>query len=346
MNSDLVLEGGGVKGIAHVGAVTALTEAGYTFSRVAGTSAGAIVASLVAANMTPQKMQQELRSIDYTKFRDPTDLSRWTVVGEGASVLLEKGIYRGDYFHNWINQELASQGVQTFRDLKITNDPGSSLPPEESYRLVVMTADLSRGELVRLPWDYPKYGLDPDSQLVADAVRASMSIPFFFKPVTVRSVIDKATCWLVDGGALSNFPIDIFDRNDGQPPRWPTFGIKLSALPNANQVAHVITDTSSFVEALLSTMLNAHDQMHLNDPCVIARTIFVETFDVQAVNFDIDAQTQQKLYDSGYTKATDFLKQWDWQNYLTQCRSGQPVLSAHTGDNPPGTITSEAAGTG
>jgi len=328
MNSDLVLEGGGVKGIAHVGAVTALAEAGYTFNRVAGTSAGAIVASLVAANMTPARMQQELRSIDYTKFRDPTDLSRWTVVGEGASVLLEKGIYRGDYFHNWIKQQLASQGIQTFRDLRITDDPGSSLSPEQSYRLAVMTADLSRGELVRLPWDYPKYGLEPDSQLVADAVRASMSIPFFFKPITVRSVTDKATCWLVDGGALSNFPIDIFDRKDGQPPRWPTFGIKLSALPDANQVKHVIKDTPSFVEALLSTMMNAHDQMHLDDPCVVARTIFVETFDVQAVDFDIDAPIQQKLYDSGYAQANSFLNKWNWQSYLTQCRSGQPASPA------------------
>jgi len=49
---------------------------------------------------------------------------------------------------------------------------------------------------------------------------------------------------------------------------------------------------------------------------------------VQAVNFDIGAQTQQKLYDSGYTKANDFLKRWNWQTYLTQCRSGQPVSPA------------------
>ena len=47
--ADLVLEGGGVKGIALVGAVTALDEAGYSFPRVAGSSAGAVVAALVAA---------------------------------------------------------------------------------------------------------------------------------------------------------------------------------------------------------------------------------------------------------------------------------------------------------
>jgi NTE family protein len=336
MNADLVLEGGGVKGIGHVGAITALEEAGYTFTRVAGTSAGAIVASLVAANMTTAKMQQELRSVDYTKFRDPTDLSTMTLLGEGLSVLLEKGIYRGDYFHEWIKQQLDSQGVRTFGDLKVTTDPGSSLTPNQSYRLVVMTADLSRGELVRLPWDYPKYGRDPDTELVADAVRASMSIPFFFKPVTMKSSVNNADCWLVDGGALSNFPIGIFDRTDGQTPRWPTFGIKLSALPNANQVAHAITDTRTFAEALLSTMMNAHDQMHLNDPCVIARTIFVDTGNVQATDFGIDPATQQTLYQSGFTSAQYFLSQWQWNTYLQQCRSGQAVPAPATAAPAPG----------
>jgi NTE family protein len=47
--ADLVLEGGGVKGIGLLGAVLVLADAGYSFPRVAGTSAGAIVASLVAA---------------------------------------------------------------------------------------------------------------------------------------------------------------------------------------------------------------------------------------------------------------------------------------------------------
>lgn len=61
LSADLVLEGGGVKGIGHVGAITALVEKGYTFKRVAGTSAGAIVASLVAAGMTPPAMQAEMQ---------------------------------------------------------------------------------------------------------------------------------------------------------------------------------------------------------------------------------------------------------------------------------------------
>ena len=62
---------------------------------------------------------------------------------------------------------------------------------------------------------------------VADAVRASMSIPFVFRPVTVTNATTKLTSTIVDGGILSHFPIDSLDRTDGRQPRWPTFGVTL-----------------------------------------------------------------------------------------------------------------------
>ena len=52
-------------------------------------------------------------------------------------------------------------------------------------------SDLTLGQLVRLPWDYASvYGLDPDTQPVAEAVRASMSIPFLFHPTTLAHAED------------------------------------------------------------------------------------------------------------------------------------------------------------
>jgi NTE family protein len=90
---------------------------------------------------------------------------------------------------------------------------------------------LTLGQLVQLPWDYESvYGLDPDKMPVADAVRASMSIPFIFRPLTLTNATTKVTSTLVDGGVLSNFPIDSLDRTDGRQPRWPTFGV--TVLPN------------------------------------------------------------------------------------------------------------------
>ena len=229
-SADLVLEGGGVLGIAHVGAMTALLEAGYELSRVAGTSAGSIVGAMAAAGMPADRMRELASTMDYTAWRDGNLLDRVPLFGKSVSILRDGGVYEGRAVHEWVAERLEELGVRTFADLKFT-DPDGVIPPERSYRLVVIVADITLGELVHLPWDYAtRYGLDPDAQLVSDAVRASISIPFFFEPAQLQRA-DGRMSTLVDGGVLSNFPIDAFDRVDGGTGRWPTFGVKLLPAP-------------------------------------------------------------------------------------------------------------------
>ncbi len=302
---DLVLEGGGVKGIGLVGAISVLEEHGMTFARVAGASAGGIVGSLVASGMGATQLQELMTSLDYTRFRDDTRMDHLPVLGKGLSVWLEHGIYAGDYFHGWIQEQLDGLGVRNFSDL-YSADPDSSIPPAEQYKLVVMTSDVSRGRLLRLPWDYTVDGIDAGRQVVADAVRASMSIPFFYRPVTLE-IPKAAPSVLVDGGMLSNFPVDTFDRTDGKAPRWPTIGIKLSAQQVPDQVEHEVKGDLSLALGMLGTMQSWNDQMHLNDPAVLKRTIFVDTFGVNATDFSIDKPTQQKLFQSGRAAAEQFL---------------------------------------
>jgi NTE family protein len=322
--ADLVLEGGGVKGIGLVGAYSALQESGYEFHRIAGTSAGAIVGALIAADMPAHDLQKLMGDLDYGKFEDEGFLDHLGLVGKGASILFEKGIYEGDSLHKWLDDLLIGLGKRTFGDLKI-DDPGSSLPKQKRYRLVVMASDVSRGELVRLPWDYSKYGLRADDMLVADAVRASMSIPFFYKPVRLKGTDAQgraSASLLVDGGMLSNFPIEVFDRTDGKPPRWPTFGIKLSARPGALAISKFKTSgTFDFAKAMVGTMMSFHDQMHIDDPAVLARTMFVDTLGVRATDFDIDSATQDALFKNGRAAATDFLKTWSLSRYIKKFRS-------------------------
>lgn len=319
--ADLVLEGGGVKGIGLVGAISILQGAGYSFPRVAGTSAGAIVGALVAARVPASEMHAIMQTADYPSFADQGRLDRLGLLGKGASLLFEKGIYEGERLREWLGKILGECGIETFADLLIRDDPQTSLPPSRRYRLVVMAADLSRGELVRLPWDYrSRYGLDPNRQRVVDAVRASMSIPFFYEPVKLRSARTRKDSFLVDGGLLSNFPVEVFDRTDGKAPRWPTFGVKLSARPDANQVANEIRGTLSFAKAMIATMTSGHDQMHIDDPCVVRRTIFVDTFKVRATDFGITRQTQKRLYASGRKYAKRFLEGWSFARYKRSCR--------------------------
>ncbi|HZM64544.1 MAG TPA: patatin-like phospholipase family protein [Candidatus Saccharimonadales bacterium] len=302
---DVVLEGGGVKGIGLVGALEELHRKGYRMRRAAGTSAGAIVGALVAAGMPIDKMLALMRELDYKQFRDEGFIDKLGLPGKTLSVWFEKGIYEGRFLRDWLTAELEKLGVKTFADLKITEPWAKVLPPEQRYKLVVIASDVSGGRLARLPWDYARYGLDPDTQLVADAVRASMSIPFFYEPVS----LGKQT--LVDGGMLSNFPISLFDRT----PDWPTFGVKLAAKADANLVANPIHNTLDFAKSLLATMINAHDQMHIDDPATEARTIFVDTFKVKATDFDITPDTQAKLYQSGRSAAQEFLTGWDFTKW-------------------------------
>lgn len=306
---DIVLEGGGVKGIALVGALYELNKAGYTHRRVAGASAGAIVGSLLAAGMDSETMVKVMRDIDYAKFQDEGLLDRLSLPGKGLSLFFEKGIYEGKYLHDWLESQLDSLGVRTFADLKLTDDWAQQLPPEQRYKLVVIVSDVSRGRMVRLPWDYASYGLDPDTQSVANAVRASMSIPFFYEPVNLKGN------YLVDGGLLSNFPIGIFDNTS----EWPTFGIKLSSKAAALTTMHPVTNPLDYSLAILGTALNAHDQIHIDDPCTQMRTIFVDTLDVKATDFDINKDKQSELYDNGRRYAKEFLKEWDFTAFKKTC---------------------------
>lgn len=310
--ADLVLEGGGVKGIGLVGAVLALDQQGYVFPRVAGTSAGAIVASLVAAHQVAgrplSRLETLMRSLDYPKLRDETTVERLTgPVGEVAELLLHMGIAKGDYLVEWLGNELADLGVHTFADLAIddADDPGSSLPEGQRYRLVVHTSDLSRGALVRLPWDYPRYGQDAGAMRVVDAVRASASIPFFFRPVTFATSTGKVT-W-VDGALLSDFPISVFDRTDGRPARWPTWGVKLSARPSSVQVDRPTDNDLELAAACLQTLLSGWDRYHLDDEHVTERTVFVDTASVSAIDFGITTAEQEALLRNGRSAGRAFL---------------------------------------
>jgi NTE family protein len=98
----------------------------------------------------------------------------------------------------------------------------------------------------------------------------------------------------------------MFDRTDGKPPRWPTIGIKLSVQQVPNQVEHVVKGDLSLAMGMLGTKQSWHDQMHLNDPAVVKRTIFVDTLGVNATDFSIDKPTQQKLFRTGEQPRSSF----------------------------------------
>lgn len=318
-----------MKGVGLVGAVVALMDAGYAAQRVSGTSAGSIVGAVVAAaaqsgELTGTQVKELALQLDYGKFLDAGVVERVPFVGPSLAFLRGSGIYKGDYAHDWVRSQLKGLGVSTFGDLAIDD---AALPEEQRYRLVVTVADVTTGQLVRLPWDYRRvYGLDPDEQSVADAVRASMAIPFFFRPASLTSASGR-TSTLVDGGVLSNFPIDSLDRTDGKAPRWPSFGVTvLPNLPDGNDkvipalaALHVLRPPH-LLEDVITTALVGRDQAYLNQPWVSARAIRVDSTDVGFLDFDITDRQVEALYENGYEATERFLATWNWTAYLRRFR--------------------------
>jgi len=324
--ADLVLEGGGIKGIGLVGAALELIEHKYEFQRVAGTSAGSIVAALLAAGASRDQLFKAMNRLKYPKVPDRA----WPgvpLVSEGAALLRSAGAYRGAYIHDFIARELETLGVRTFADLAATDsglDP--NLDASHRYKLMVTVTDVTNGRLLRLPWDYPKLGLPPDEQSVATAVRASISIPLYFEPVTLTCG-DGKKITLVDGGVLSNFPIEAFDRTAGKP-RWPTFGVKIMPdLPaDLKKLFPGIPDLPSslppldMLERVAATAIVGHDQTYLERPCVHRRTITVDTSEIGIVEFDAPSETREAVQAKGEAAAAAFLKHWSWDDYKRDCR--------------------------
>jgi NTE family protein len=322
---DLVFEGGGVKGIGLAGAFGTLWQRGYRPQCVAGTSAGAITAALVAAGYSGEELQQiVLEEMDFTMFADPALLDHFGVPGDAAEFLSHRGMHSGDYFLGWIKEKLAAKGKNTFGDLR--DDAATS--DSRRHRLQVIASDLSAQSMLVLPRDAAQLGYaNPDDLPIAEAVRMSMSIPVFFVPVTRRDSGGQDHT-IVDGGLLSNFPVWLFDTPPGVVPEFPTFGLLLQA-PNQSAPLIVgapeghlapVTAPVDFVKAIVDTMMEAHDRLYV-DSADYARTIPIPTLGVGTTEFDIQPAQKQALFESGARAATTFLASWNFDAYRAQFRS-------------------------
>jgi len=331
---DIVCEGGGVRGIALVGALAVLEERGYQPQNLAGTSAGAIIATLRAAEYSPAEIYAIMTSpdFDFKRFRDGDWEDRIPIVGEPLSIVDDLGIYEGSYFLNLMRDLLARKNVRTFRDLI---DARFADDPRYRYRVRVVASDVTGRCLLALPQDAATtLGTPPDDIEVALAVRMSMSIPIFFEPVRFKNPATGEEHVIVDGGMLSNFPVWLFDS--GGQPDWPTFGLRLvdanprdslakglSPLPPPKGKLGVLID---YLESLVNTMTQAHDRLYLEQD-TFARTIPIDTLGISATDFDITPAQVASLWESGRAAAEDFLKTWDFEAYKAEFRSGKPQAS-------------------
>lgn len=119
---NLVFEGGGIKGIAYIGAMQVLQEKGIlpTIQRVGGTSAGAINATLFALGFTLPEQRTILKKLDFNNFMD----DNWGLVRDTNRLIQKFGWYKGEFFHNWIagliNKKLGNPNASRLKRSKTT----------------------------------------------------------------------------------------------------------------------------------------------------------------------------------------------------------------------------------
>ncbi|RDB04118.1 patatin-like phospholipase family protein [Runella aurantiaca] len=247
---NLVLEGGGIRGIAYCGAIQELEQRGFLKDiwRVGGTSAGAIQASLLAVGYSAAELTELVSEMKIQSFND----GQYIFVG-GTQRLIERfGWYKGDAFRKWIAQKIEQKtGVThlTFGQLHALTQRDSCYKD-----LYVTVTNLTKQKSMVL--SYEKF---PDL-VIADAVRASMSIPLYYCAVFMDSTgrfhqrppRTIPADVLVDGGLLMNYPIGLFDQNrylstpqPNLPPETPVFNAETLGL-RLESAEQIKADTQGF----------------------------------------------------------------------------------------------------
>ncbi len=321
---NLVFEGGGVKGIAYVGAMQVLKDEGIfeTIERVGGTSAGAINATLFALSFSVDEQRTILNRLNFNNFMDDS----WGVIRDTDRLINKFGWYKGDFFHDWISKLIKKKlgdPNATFTHLKAAKRPD----------LYVYGTNLSThfGEIFSIEHT-------PHAR-IADAVRISMSIPLFFAAVrNARSDV------YVDGGVLDNYPVKLFDREkyiqpanlatmaekkpyyekenkrflkthpDSSPYVYnkETLGFRLDSKQEigvfrygAEPAHEKIDDFFDYAKALISTILESQANSHLHSDDW-HRTIYIDTLGVKTTEFDLSDAKKKKLEASGAKGAKDY----------------------------------------
>jgi len=327
---NLAFEGGGVRGIAYVGAMRILQDRGVLprIRRVGGASAGAINALVFALGYDLEEQHTLLQETDFSSFMDDT----FGVIRDIRRLAKEFGWHRGDFFSTWVGEVIASKMGSpraTFGDLQEAGCP----------EVHIIGTNLSTGYSEAFSVErHPGMPL-------ADALRISMAIPLFFSAVRRGPREDV----YVDGGVMMNYPVKLFDRlryidpeereraaretdyylrentrfeviHPGRSPyiyNRQTLGLRLDTREeiglfryNEPLKGKKISGFTHYARALLQAILRAQDGTHLHSDDW-QRTIYIDTLDVGTTDFKVSRERMKDLVEQGIRGAERYFSWFD-----------------------------------
>jgi NTE family protein len=273
---NLAFCGGGVKIIAEVGACEVLEQKGILkqLKRVGGTSAGAIISTLIALGYTVTEMKQMVYDLDFKKFEDGG-------IGEKLNVLRDYGINKGEYFLHFIQDKIVAKTGSKYTTF-------AGLYAKGFKDLNVFACNLNTGQL-------KCFSLHTTPNVaVCDAVRCSMSIPLFFEP---HYLPNDETIY-VDGGVAFNYPLKYFTAHN-------TIGVCFdSGEPTNNHLQK--GQFNHYIKALISCLADSQAINLKEDEDALKRSIIIKTNE-SAINFDLSKEDKDRLYGAGLNAAVNFL---------------------------------------
>jgi NTE family protein len=319
---NLVMEGGGIRGIAYGGALAELDKQGVLagIQRVGGTSAGAIQAALLAVGYSPQEIIEVVNNTPVQRLND----GRLIFFGGSTRLLKQYGWYRGDQFTSYLGDLVARK----------TQNPNLTLGQLHELAQQGKGRDLyvTGTNLTTQRTDVFSYETHPNLR-VADAVRISMSIPLYFRAVLLdeqgqvvrKPAKGQAVNVLVDGGLLANYPLNLFDHLRYLPAGTPvtttgghfinpeTLGIRLD---RAEQIAYdtppdgrsqlapyAIHDFGSYMGAFYTLAIENLNPTAATD---WPRTVSINTLGFNPKIKQVSAAQKQSLVASGRQGVQDF----------------------------------------
>lgn len=274
----LVMSGGGARGLAHVGVIKALEENDIPIDYVAGTSMGAIVAAMYSMGYTPDEMMELLASKEfkqwYTGAMDANYMFYFRRNNEVPELIgINFDITDSLYIHkpsiNLINPNPMSLGIMNTFAQYTTACNGNFDNLLVPFRCVA--ADIY----------HKKQVVFKDGDL-GDAVRASMSYPFVFKPIKIDSVL------MYDGGIYNNFPADVMEQEFAPDIMIGSVVTKSAPVPDTrdmmSQIINLVTSRAKYdftpeKGILLNTILDKITLLEFDKLDTISRYGYLKTIE-------------------------------------------------------------------
>jgi NTE family protein len=282
---NLVFEGGGVRGIAYAGALSALEERSLlgTIQGVAGTSAGAFAALMLSLGHTPAELAETLKALHFKTLEDKPNPLR---------VPTHYGLYKGEVLYNWIVDQLSRNDLPealTFEDL--VNRGHKDLRVFATDLNICDTREFSAAQT-------PKAS-------VAGAVRASMSIPLMYAAWQFPDGIPNNHVY-VDGGTVYNYPINAFDTGGKASDKTLGFCFHRQATENTPSELgpdHLFAYTKSLFSAILKAQTIGFNQ----DIEAQGRSVIIDDLGYKATDLELSDEGFDSLFKAGQTAAQQFL---------------------------------------